>query len=145
MSSLVNISEGASLALHGMAIVAIKAPDRINIKTLSETLDASTAHLAKIFQRLSKAGFVKSIRGPAGGFELAKAATAITLLDIYEAIEGKVNLEYCPLGKDKCQFTHCIFGEKLNQASENIYNDLKDIQLSSFMNTINIKNQIEEM
>jgi len=142
MSSLINISEGSSLALHGIAIVAIKSPERINVKSLAEILNASVAHLAKIFQRLSKAGFVKSVRGPSGGFVLAKAATEITLLDIYEAIEGEVNLHYCPLGKDKCQFTHCIFGKKLNQVSEQIYKDLKNIKLSSFMNTINIKDNV---
>ncbi|MFP4547406.1 MAG: RrF2 family transcriptional regulator [Fidelibacterota bacterium] len=139
MSNLINISEGSSLALHGIAIVAIKSPDRINVKSLAEILDASVAHLAKIFQRLSKAGYVKSVRGPAGGFKLAKNAGDITLLDIYEAIEGTVNLHYCPLGKDKCQFTHCIFGNKLNKISEQIYADLKEIKLSSFMKTINIK------
>jgi Rrf2 family protein len=139
MSSLVNISEGSSLALHGIAIVAIKSPERVTVKTLAEILNASVAHLAKIFQRLSKAGFVKSVRGPAGGFVLAKTADEITLLDVYEAIEGKVNLQYCPLGKEKCQFTHCIFGNKLNKISEQIYNDLKKIKLSSFMKTINIK------
>jgi Rrf2 family protein len=139
MSSLVNISEGSSLALHGIAIVAIKNPERINVKSLAKLLDASVAHLAKIFQRLVKAGFVKSVRGPAGGFQLAMDAEDITLLDVYEAIEGKVNLNYCPLGKNKCQFTHCIFGKKLNQVSEQIYNDLKEIKLSSFMKTINIK------
>jgi Rrf2 family protein len=139
MSSLVNISEGSSLALHGIAIVAIKSPERVNVKLLAKTLEASEAHLAKVFQRLAKAGFVKSVRGPAGGFVLAKAAKEITLLDIYEAIEGRVNLQYCPLGKDRCQFTHCIFGDKLNKISEQIYSDLKEIKLSSFMKTINIK------
>src|SRR6056297_3101043 len=117
MSSLINISEGSSLALHGIAIVAIKSPERVTVKALAEILNASVAHLAKIFQRLSKAGFVKSVRGPAGGFVLAKPADEITLLDVYEAIEGKVNLQYCPLGKEKCQFTHCIFGTKLNEVS----------------------------
>lgn len=139
MSSLVNISEGSSLALHGMAIVAIKSPERVNVKSLARVLDASEAHLAKIFQRLTKAGFVSSVRGPAGGFVLAKEASEISLLDIYEAIEGTVNLHYCPLGKDKCQFTHCIFGKKLNDASEKIYSDLKSINLASFMKTINIE------
>jgi len=140
MSSLVNISEGSSLALHGLAIVAINSPKRVNVKYLAKTLNASEAHLAKIFQRLSKAGFVKSVRGPAGGFELSENAIDINLLDIHETIEGKVNLHFCPLGKDSCQFTNCIFGSKLNKASEQIYNDLKEIKLSSFMKTLNIKN-----
>ena len=138
MSTLINISEGSSLALHGLAIVAIKSPERVNVKYLAKTLNASEAHLAKIFHRLSKAGYVKSVRGPAGGFDLAQDAENLTFLDIYEAIEGKVNLQYCPLGKDKCQFTHCIFGKKLNTISEQIYNDLKDIKLSSFMKKIKV-------
>ncbi|MBN2280755.1 MAG: Rrf2 family transcriptional regulator [Candidatus Marinimicrobia bacterium] len=142
MSSLVNISEGSSLALHGIAIVAIKNPERVNVKYLAKILVASEAHLAKIFQRLVKAGFIHSVRGPAGGFVLAKAAEDITLLDIYEAIEGKVNLQYCPLGKDRCQFSHCIFGTRLNEISQQIYNDLKSIKLLNFMKSITLNEEL---
>ena len=71
MSNLINISEAASLALHGLVLIAKNQPLRMNVKVLAEELNASQTHLAKVFQKLSKAGLVKSLRGPAGGFELS--------------------------------------------------------------------------
>ena len=49
MSNLVNLSEGVSLALRGLVIVAKEFPNRLNIKKLAKELQASEAHLSKIF------------------------------------------------------------------------------------------------
>lgn len=125
--------------MHGMAIIVIQGKERVNVKFLAKNLHASEAHLSKIFQRLNKAGFVKSQRGPAGGFELAKAPETVSMLDVYEAIEGKISLSFCPLGKEKCQFSKCIFGDKLNNISLAIYNTLKGINLSDFCENIQLK------
>ncbi len=130
--SLVNISEGASLALHGLAIIAKNLPKRMNIKILAKKLNASEAHLAKVFQKLSKAGLVKSVRGPSGGFELNKAPKNISFLEIYEIIEGKIILGKCPLNKINCTFKSCIFDNELNKISKDIYDTFKNIHLSDF-------------
>ena len=132
MSNLINISEGSSLALHSMALIAKKTPERLNVKYLAKKLEASEAHLAKVFQQLSRSGLVKSMRGPNGGFILNKPADEITLLEIHEIIEGKVELHTCPLGKNYCPFSDCIFGKNLNTITEEIYNTLKTKKLSVF-------------
>ena len=132
MNSLINISEGASLALHSLVLIAKNSPRRMNAKIIAEQLNASQAHLSKIFQKLSKANLVKSVRGPAGGFELYKPAEEISFLDIYEIIEGKVNLSACSLGKFHCAFATCIFNSELNRISADIYRTLKNMKLSDF-------------
>lgn len=132
MNSLVNVSEGAYLALHGLAYIAEKRPDRISVKKLSEVLNASEAHLAKVFQKLSKADLVTSVRGPSGGFVLSKEASEISFLDIYEVIDGKIILSGCPFGKKKCPFNSCIFNSELNKISSSIYDSFKKIKLSDF-------------
>jgi Rrf2 family protein len=99
---------------------------------LAEGLNASQTHLAKVFQNLSKAGLVRSLRGPAGGFELNRPAEEITFLEIYEIIEGKIILGTCPFGKIHCVFTSCMFDYELNRISEDIYNTFKKIKLSDF-------------
>ena len=63
MNSLVNISEGTSLAIHGLGLLADIAPGRINVKAAAENLRASEAHLAKVFGKLQKSGLVSSTRG----------------------------------------------------------------------------------
>ncbi len=132
MSNLINISEAASLALHGLVLIAKNQPLRMNVKVLAEELNASQTHLAKVFQKLSKAGLVRSLRGPAGGFELNKPAEDITFLEIYEIIDGKVTLGSCPFGKMHCVFQNCMFDNELNRISTDIYNTFKKIRLSDF-------------
>ena len=130
--SLTNVSEGASLALHSLALIAQKQPERLSVKVLAEELNASQAHLAKVFQKLSKAGLVTSVRGPAGGFILNRPADEISFLDIYEIIEGKVVLGGCPLGKTHCSFEKCIFSNELNRISADIYETFKKFKLSEY-------------
>jgi len=132
MKSLINISEAASLALHSLAVIAARRPEKLNVKALARKLNASEAHLAKVLQKLSKAGLVRSSRGPAGGFILNRPANEISLLHIYEVIEGKVVLEDCPLGLEECLFSRCIFNDTLNRISKEIYTTLKAIKLSQF-------------
>lgn len=132
MSNLINISEAASLALHGLVLIAKNQPMRMNVKTLSVELNASQTHLAKVFQKLSKTGLVRSLRGPAGGFELNNPAEDITFLEIYEIIDGKITLGDCPLGKNHCVFQSCMFDNELNRISTDIYNTFKKIRLSDF-------------
>ena len=132
MSSLLNISEGTSLAFHGLALMAEKAPERLNVKSLAADLHASEAHLAKVLQRLNKAGIISSVRGPSGGFVLNKPVDEISFLNVYEILENPVTLEDCPLGKTQCSFSECIFAGKLSKISRDIYHALEEIKLSDF-------------
>ena len=130
--SLINISEGASLALHSLVLVAKEPSSRKTVKQLAEKLNASQAHLAKVFQKLSKAGLVHSTRGPSGGVELNKSASEISFLQIYEIIEGKVSVNSCQFDKSDCNFRECIFDDKLYKISLDILNTLEHIKLSDF-------------
>ena len=59
--------------------------------------------LAKIFQDLGRAGLVRSSRGARGGFSLARDADQITVLEIIEAIEGRIVFQRCRLDKADCE------------------------------------------
>jgi len=131
--SLVNVSEGASLALHGLALIARQQPQRLSVKFLAEELHASQAHLAKVFQKLSKAKLVKSVRGPTGGFQLNKPADQITFWDIFRVIDGDKELGGCPFGKEYCAFHTCIFSKELNRISQDIYETFNKMKLSDFV------------
>lgn len=135
MSMLINISEGSSLAMHGLALIANKSPKRLNVKYLAKELNASEAHLAKVFQQLSKSGLVKSLRGPKGGFILNKSADKISLLEIHEIIDGRVDIDTCPLGKNNCPFTGCNLRDDLNSISKKTYDLFKNMKLSKFINS----------
>jgi len=109
MSSVFNLSEASSIAIHSMVMVA-SSNGKTNVNKIAERLNFSKHHVAKVMQRLVKVDILISNRGPAGGFALAKPAEDINLLDIYEAIEGKMVSYDCPLGYDQCAFEKCILG-----------------------------------
>ncbi len=130
--SLINVSEGASLALHAMALIAREKGGRLKVKELAERLDASRAHMAKVFQKLGAAGLVKSTRGPDGGFVLGRNPGLISFLDILEVMDGKIRLGGCPFGRASCRFDNCIFKDEASRISSDIYRMYRDIKLSDF-------------
>ncbi len=78
------------------------------VNEISEEYKIPRSFLAKILQKLVKAKIVRSYRGVKGGFSLARQARDITVLDVLEAIEGKLALNICVSDKKKCSFSkHC--------------------------------------
>jgi len=59
--------------------------------------------LAKIFQELGRAGLVRSNRGARGGFSLSRKPAEITVLEVIEAIEGKIVFQRCRLDRPDCE------------------------------------------
>jgi Rrf2 family iron-sulfur cluster assembly transcriptional regulator len=62
----------------------------------------TTAHVAKVMTRLSAAGLVKGVRGPSGGYRLARAPAEISLADIVGLFEQSRSNILCPFGADWC-------------------------------------------
>ena len=74
-----------------------------NVTEVSRMMHIPKTFLAKIFQKLVKAGLVESIRGMNGGFRLAKKPSDISLLDIMDAIQGPLCINVCAVDSRKCK------------------------------------------
>lgn len=86
-------------------------PDRSQTtRKIAGTFSVSETHLSKVLQRLARAGLVKSIRGPRGGFSLGRPGESIHLLEVFELIEGNLTQDDCLLGTRVCTGENCIFG-----------------------------------
>ncbi len=110
MAKIINLTEAASIAFHSMIIIAQQGhKGQVNVNFLAEKTSSSKFHISKVMQKLVKDGFLGSHRGPAGGFFLAKEPEKITLLNIYESIEGKLEVTKCPLNRPACPFKVCLF------------------------------------
>lgn len=129
MNSIINISEAANLGMHTMVVVAARAGDTVSVRDAAAQLGVSGHHLAKVLQRLAKAGLLLSTRGPAGGFRLRRPPEKVRLLDIYEAIEGRLTSRDCLLGRAKCSGT-CIFGDFLHTANQEFKQKLASVSLA---------------
>jgi Rrf2 family protein len=113
MADIIRISDATALALHSMVHLAIEPDGQSTTAKIAEMFDVSRHHLAKVHQRLTKAGLIESQRGPAGGVSLARKASRIKLLDIYEAMEGSMICHPCLFGKDRCPRADCVLGALL--------------------------------
>lgn len=60
----------------------------VQIRVISERQGIPSRYLEQIFQRLRRAGLVRSKRGPGGGYALARLPEQISLREIVEAVEG---------------------------------------------------------
>ncbi|GEM_PF-695802 len=95
-------SQRFGYAVHALAYMASKPEGEIT--TLPELADwmqqlwpsASRTYLSTVLQQLARAGILRSHRGVAGGYSLAKRPAEITLRDVYIAMEG-VRVDRCGL------------------------------------------------
>lgn len=113
MPNGIPISDAASLAIHSIAYIAARQ-EPSSVHDISRRLEVSEFHLSKVLQRLSKRGLVRSSRGPGGGFTLAGNADSITLMDVYEAIEGTLEDHPCLMRKKTCDSKSCILGDTMH-------------------------------
>jgi len=132
MAKIVTLSEAASIALHGIILVA-RSSKQVNVNYIAEVTDSSRHHVAKVFQRLVKDGFVESQRGPTGGFLLKRKPEDITLLQVYEAIEGKIEVTDCPMEKPICPFGNCIIENVTRKMTEQYREYLNGQVLASYL------------
>lgn len=129
MSSLIKISEAASLAFHTMVILAGECEGPLSAHEIAISLNVSEAHLAKVLQRLGREGLVRSRRGPRGGFTLGRPAEEISLLAVYEATEGPLESKDCLLSQRVCR-DQCLLGDLLREVDDKVRKYLTNTKLS---------------
>jgi Rrf2 family protein len=133
MSRILSLSEAASIAIHGMILVA-RSDKLVNVNQIAELTASSRHHVAKVFQRLVKENFISSSRGPSGGFSLKMAPGDISFLNIYESIEGKIEITKCPLDKPICPFNKCIFENVINNLTIEFRDYMEQQTLDKYLN-----------
>jgi len=127
MSKLLNISEASSIAIHSMVLIA-GADKILNVTQIADCLGFSKNHLAKILQTLVRHNYLESTRGPNGGFWMKAKPEEISILEIYELIEGKVDDNPCIHNSKDCVFSECVysdFSSRLNQQFKEFFSDRK--------------------
>ncbi len=100
----------------------------IDAKSISEKTSVTLRFTLKILHKLVLGGLVRSYKGVAGGYSLARDAAEITMKDVIELIDGPISIcrcleaeEVCTKSSDKreCLFHH-IFSEISMSVSEKL-------------------------
>lgn len=93
-------------------------PDRlITIEEVSQIYNISRAHLMKVTNMLTRAGYLTAVRGRSGGLELAMKPSDIRLGDVVRASEPDFALVECFATGNQCIITKCCqMPDVLNEA-----------------------------
>ena len=82
-------------ALRSLQLAALRSPDLIRVDDVAKIHKLSRPHVVKIVHQLGKEGYLKTVRGRNGGFQLARPAKEIIVGDIVRIMEGPLDLVEC--------------------------------------------------
>jgi Rrf2 family protein len=120
-------------ALFDIAYHAEEAPAQI--KTISRRQGITPRYLEQIFQKLKRAGIVKSIRGPRGGYYLARKPEEVAVGDVIRAMEEAIEPVFCarpPKGRSrKCRReSKCVAQMIWREAGQRLGDYLDSVSLA---------------
>ena len=93
-------------AVTAMLDLALNEVDRpVTLAGISERQEISLSYLEQLFSRLRRNGLVKSVRGPGGGYRIAKPLDGISVSDIITAVDEQIDATQCG-GNENCQDEH---------------------------------------
>lgn len=95
-------SRSAEYAIRAFVHLADVPPGKYAmVKQIAEQADIPAHFLAKILQQLARKGFLRSSKGPTGGFSLRQPAGDINILQIVDSVDG-LDYHRCPAGMAEC-------------------------------------------
>jgi Rrf2 family protein len=100
-------------------------------KDVAESYGIPQEALAKILQRLAKAGLLHSQHGINGGYTLARDAASITAFEVIRAIDGPLFITSCVTVRGECDQTdRCSIREPLRRVSHSIEEVLRRLTIA---------------
>lgn len=83
-------------ALIDLALYSEEEP--VSIQSIAKRQNISESYLEQLVRKMRTAGLVISVRGAAGGYQLARAASEISVGDVLRALEGDLDAVSCSAG-----------------------------------------------
>ena len=97
-------------AVTAMIDLALRdANGPVTLAAISERQGISLSYLEQLFGKLRRHDIVESIRGPGGGYSLARGADKVTVADIIIAVDEPLDATQCG-GKETCHGAHSAKG-----------------------------------
>ena len=102
----------------------------LSAKDIADAYGIPAQLLAKILQRLTKVGLLRSHAGMNGGYALARDARQISAFEVIHAIDGPLFITSCTKGAKACELTpNCTIKEPLARVNSTIAGVLKSISI----------------
>src|SRR5579864_4595474 len=129
---VLKLTKKADYALMAMKHLAEHSDEGSrSAKDVADAYGIPPEALAKILQRLAKAGLLHSQHGINGGYTLARAAHTISAFEVIRAIDGPLFITSCVTIRGECDQTdRCNIREPLRKVNESIEAVLRRIKVS---------------
>jgi Rrf2 family iron-sulfur cluster assembly transcriptional regulator len=106
----------------------------VTIKRISEEQHVSVAYLEQILNKLRRAGIIKSVKGPGGGYMLARDPKLISIGEILNELEGPVAITSCLDPKEGCiRVDSCVTHLLWKSLGDNIKRFLDGMKLQDLL------------
>jgi Rrf2 family protein len=104
----------------------------VRARDIAEQHDIPLELLAKILQKLARAGMLESAPGPTGGYVLARSADSISVGAVVQAVEGETGLTQCMKPDERIceQHLKCTIRTPLERVNARVQNLLNHISLT---------------
>ncbi|MFN4262123.1 MAG: Rrf2 family transcriptional regulator [Thioalkalivibrionaceae bacterium] len=121
-------------AVTAMLDVALHADDAaVTLSDIAERQKLSVSYLEQLFGKLRRAGLVSSVRGPGGGYRLARSQSDIRLADIIVAVDEPTDVTQCK-GRENCRGeSRCLTHDLWNDLSQRLYDYLNGQSLQDLV------------
>ena len=124
----------SKLTDYGTLVLAQLAARSGQLSSAGHVADATRIALptvSKLLKALTRSGLVVSVRGPQGGYALARAAESITAAEIIDALEGPVAITECSSADGACDLeSFCRVGRSWQKINQSIRLALQKVTLS---------------
>jgi Rrf2 family transcriptional regulator, iron-sulfur cluster assembly transcription factor len=121
-------------AVTAMLDLALNGADGpVTLAGISERQKISLSYLEQLFGKLRRRELVESVRGPGGGYHLARDAAKITVADIIRAVDEPIDSTQCG-GRENCHDHHrCMTHELWEELNTTVSGFLSGIKLSDLV------------
>src|ERR1700751_852407 len=128
---MLKLSKKADYGLMAMRHLAEHGQGSCRAKDVAESYGIPSEALAKILQRLAKAGLLHSQHGINGGYTLARDAKEISAYEVIRAIDGPLFITACITVRGECDQTpRCATRAPLRKVNESIEEVLRRIKIA---------------
>src|SRR5947209_14955956 len=116
---MLKLTKKADYGLIALRHLAASPGATASTKEIADAYHLPVTLLAKVLQKLTKAGLLRSLPGTNGGYKLARDAARISALEVIRAIDGPVILTHCFTEHGICeQSVSCTVREPLRRVHE---------------------------
>ncbi len=121
-------------AVTAMIDLAMRCADGpVALAGISERQKISLSYLEQLFGKLRRHGLVDSVRGPGGGYCLARPTNELTVTDIIRAVDEQLDATQCG-GRENCQDdARCMTHELWATLNDKMYEYLSSVKLAELV------------